>query len=165
MIGFLEGVQLRPAIGISIQQADVLVNVEQREVLALAVDIHQEGAQLAQQAQADSAAVNPPHAATLAAHLAPQGQQVWIIRQLFTLQDGLDLTATLSGDAEEALQHGPFSAGAHCRGIHLATHQRIQCIQDDGLACPGFAGEGRQPGRKVQLQVLDDGKVLNAQFG
>ena len=61
--------------------------------------------------------------------------------------------------------HGGFiRAVAHnIAGGFLAQQQR-QCVNQDGLARAGFAGQQVQSRSKVNHHVIDDGVVFNAQF-
>ncbi len=65
----------------------MLANVEQRQVLGLAVDIDQVGANLAHQVQAGVAPVHAGCAAPFAAQLTAERQIIGIIQQVFAFQD------------------------------------------------------------------------------
>ncbi len=59
-----------------------------------------------------------------------------------------------------AVQTGPDGGG-----IGTPAHQSNNSIQDDGFACAGFTGESNQAGTGAQFQMVDDGEILDTQFG
>ncbi len=52
---------------------------------------------------------------------------------------------------------------AHELGRTAAARQQRERVHEDGLARPGLARDDRQPGREVDLEVLDDREIPDRQ--
>ena len=50
-------------------------------------------------------------------------------------------------------------------GVGLVPQGQAQGVDEDGLAGPGLAGQGGQPGLEVQFQGADDGQVADEDVG
>ena len=68
-------------------------------------------------------------------------------------------------ELESALHARQVGIGADGSGVRPAAQQHVQGIHDDGFPRAGLAGEDDQPRPEVQVEVVDDGEVLDVQFG
>jgi len=134
-------------------------------MLRLPVNIHQKAAQAAQQAQVHGAPVHPRNAAAIGAQFAPQNNLVGVIEQIFCFQQGGNIVPARFWQPEDRLYTGAFGAAANLRRISASANHRLNRIQNNGFARTGLTREGNQPGAKTELQMLDDGKILDSQFG
>ena len=50
------------------------------------------------------------------------------------------------------------------RGIRAAADHHLDRIEDDGFARAGLAGEDDQPGSQLEIELVDDRKILDVQF-
>ena len=157
------GIQQDGVIGEAIQQSQVAADCQKGEVLGLPVDIDEQRAQLAHQRQAYRPPVHPPGGAPLQADLAAEGERAGIILQLLALEDLEHGCGKGGGELEGGFDAGAGGAAADAGGIRLAADDRLDGIQDDRFARAGLAGEDVQAGVEPQLELLDDGEVLDPQ--
>ena len=62
---------------------------------------------------------------------------------------------------ERGRQFGTFFAVADQRAVAAAAEQQPECVEDDGFAGPGFAGEDGEAGAKIEFERVDDDKVAD----
>jgi hypothetical protein len=149
-----------PAEGI--EQAAVLVLVDQRAIVVLAVDFDQLRTDLAQQRGADRLIVGKGAGAP--------------VRRLDAAQDhlalGVDLVVgknpadrMVGGDVENR-GHLPLrGAGPDQAGIAAAAKGQRQRIEQDGLARAGLAGQHRQAADEIDLKPFDEDDVADRKGG
>ena len=65
---------------------------------------------------------------------------------------------------KNARYYGLVGAVADHLDRGFAAHQQSQCIDEDGFARAGFAGEQVEPRAERGDGVIDDGVVFSAQF-
>jgi hypothetical protein len=65
---------------------------------------------------------------------------------------------------EDAGDDGLVGAVADHVGGGLAAHEQGECVDEDGFACTGFAGEEIEAGAEGGDGVIDDGVVFSAEF-
>ena len=153
----------RGQTGVAVKEVDVLADAQQREMLALAVDVNQELCDVLQHARRHGAPVDARCAASRPVNLPAQDQRALFRRQPVLAQAAGQLGRI--GQGEDALDACAVCAGAHEFGAILAAQQRVNGVDDDGLAGAGFARQHAEIGRQCQVQPVDDGKVGDCQFG
>jgi hypothetical protein len=97
-------------------------------------------------------------------HLPHERDVVWIVLQLFPLEDLLRRRPLRPGQLEGAFHPRQLRIRPDGSGIGPAAEQHIQRVQDDGLACAGLAGENDQPRPEFQVELVDNGKIVYVQF-
>lgn len=151
--------------GEAIQPAALLAGAAQLLGLALDGEIEQQRPQLQHLAAAHHHAIEPVAAgepALLEPPVPTQQQLALLGLQLLALQP----VANRGREAEAGLDAAPLGAAPQQAGPLAAlgtAEQGIEGIEQDRLTGAGLAGEHGEPGRKQQLQPLDQGDVLEAQ--
>ena len=123
--------------GERIQNAALLLALEQRLMLVLAVQVHQHGAQLAEECRRCGRAVHPGPVAPFCGNLPFQDDDpvLWLHAQLVEPGDQIGAAQHV----ERSLDHRPLRARAHdLRGGALAEQQR-QGADQNRLPRPGLA--------------------------
>jgi len=151
--------------GVAVEQPEVGVDVQQGEMFRLAVYIHQAFTEFLEQRQADGTTIHTRHAASLAADLARQGDVIRIIQQFLPLEDFVRSGAFGAGHLEGALHACQVCIGTNGGGIGATAEQHIHRVHNDGFARAGLAGQDDQPWSKVQVKLVNNGKVMDVQFG
>ncbi len=141
------------------------MHVEQGKMLGLTVDVDQQLTQFLQQGQADGVPIDAGHAASFTADLAREGHVVLVVEQLLAFEDGVGGVAFGTGQLEGALHARQVRIAADGGGIGAPAQQHVEGVHDDGLARAGLAGKDDQPRFEIQFEAVDDGKVLDAEFG
>ncbi len=77
-------------IGIAVEEAEMGVGVEEREMLGLPVDIDEGGADLFEKRDADGPAVDTGDVAAFAPDFAGERDVVGIVEEVFAFEDGID---------------------------------------------------------------------------
>ncbi len=162
--GFAVGSQQGFIPGVAVEQAQVGADVQQREMLGLPVDVDQGLAQFLHQRQADGMPVDARHAASLAADLAREGDEVLLVEQVLAGQDLVGGGLFRAGQPEGALHTRQVRFAADGGGVGPASQEHVEGVHDDRLARPGLAGEHDQPRLEGEFELVDDGKVLDAEF-
>jgi hypothetical protein len=164
-----EGRTLRQQVGEAVEQMHVGARLKQAQVLSLPVNIHQRAGDCGEHLQAHAAPVDAADVAPVHPHLAAQHDPVGRVRVVKPLL--LEQMAHLAGafgvgrQGEGRLDFGQFGAGAHPFARGAIAQQQTHGVDDDRLARAGLAGENVQPRAKTQLELVDNGKVADAQFG
>ena len=146
----------------SVQKIPMAGGMNQRLMLMLAMNIHQQGSQLLQGGQGH-------HDAGNTADIAPIGPQfpgdrhqtfVGLGPQFPGQRDG----ACVAGNVENRLHHRPVGTGANQVPIRPAAQGHAQAVHHDGLARAGFAGQHIKALAEFQGKGLNQGDVSDAQF-
>ena len=155
--------------GEAVQQLDMGLGFEQVEVFALAVHIHQQVSQFAQALQRHAAPVDAADVAPVEPHLAAEHHPVGavgVVKPLL-LQLAAHLCAQLrvAGQLKRRFDLRHVAACAHRFGSGALAQQQPDGVDDDGLPRARLAGKDVETGAEGEMQLVDDRKVANAQFG
>ncbi len=142
----------------------MLTFAQQRQVLALAVHIDQQTADLAQQRGGHRPAVDARHRPAVGAHFAGQHEEIGVIAFQAVLGQQRHDPGRRRPKLERALDFGALRAGAHHIGRRAIPEQEVDGVDDDGLARAGFAGEHIEARRENQIEPIDDGQVADTEF-
>ncbi len=149
-------------VGECVEDVALGVGVEQRLGLVLAVEIHQQRAELAEHRGGGRAAVHPRPRAALGRDLAPHDQP----SVLEIEAEGFDpLAGDLVDPLERALDDGLRGAGTHAAAGGALAEQQRERIHQHGLPRPGLAGEDVEAGAEMEGDVGDGGEVADAELG
>ena len=140
---------------IGVQQRACCVGSREALPGMLAVDVDQLLAQGAQLRGRGRRAVDPGAAAALGVHRAPQQQAVVLAGQACRLQPGAQPRAAVELHADIGLG----AAFAHHVGVGAGAQGQLQCIDQDGFAGAGLAGQHGEARMPVQIQGLHDHEV------
>ena len=145
-----------------VEDVALRVGVEQRLGLVLAVEVHQERAELAEDRRGGRAAVDPGARAALGRDLAAHDDA----RVLDVEAERFDLAP---GAAVEALE-GAFDdrlggAGTNAAARGPLAEEKSERVDEHGLAGAGLTGEDVEAGAEVEGDVGDGGEVADAEFG
>ncbi len=138
---------------------------QQREVFALAMYIHQQAADLAQERGGHGPAVDPRDRTAVGAHFACQHQHVGGVafQAVFDQQRGQPAGCGRA-EVKRAFHLGALGAGAQHIGRGAVAQQQVDGINDDGFARAGLAGEHIEARGERQIEPINDGKVVDAEF-
>ncbi len=136
--------------------------VGQAHLLVLALHLYQQGADAAQQADADRMVVDKGAGPPVARDNPAQNDLV-LRRQSVFVELGRDGMVVRRGKAggDRCL----FGPGTDQPGIRARTQCQTKTVQKDRLACPCFPGQHCQPRRERQIQPLDQHNVTDGQRG
>src|SRR2546427_10418203 len=123
---------------------------------SLAVQVHEQGAELGQDAHSGGAAVDPGAGAAFRRDLALQDEAP-VLRLHAEVGEGRHAF-------KRAFDHGLWRAGAHDIGRGALAEQQGEGVDEHGLAGAGLAGEDVQAGDEGERDVGDDGKIADAQL-
>ncbi len=156
----------RPQPAVAVQQVDVLADAHQRQVLGLAVDVDQALADLFQGLDRDGPTVDPAHIAPFEADLAAQKQDARLVAlQAVFSQQRADDRLDLGVEQEGTLDGRPIGAGTDNVGLTPPAQQQADGVDDDRLAGAGLAGQDVETGAEFEIELVDDGQIVNSQFG
>ncbi len=135
--------------------------VQQAHGLVLAVHLDQQGAKVAQHADAGGLVVDEG-AGPAVRRQGPAQHQVLValIVQALVVQEGEHRMVGRQG--EDGGDHGLARPVAHQGGVGSRAQGQAQRIQDDRLAGPRLAGERGQARPERQVQAFDQDDVANA---
>ncbi len=125
----------------------------------LAVDVDQLLAGLAQLAHGGRAAVDPGAALALGIDAAAQQQRVACAVEAGLVQPAGQRRRRV----ELGRDLGARAAFAHQRGVAAAAQGQLQRVDQDRLACAGLAGQHREAGLQLHLELADDDHVAKRQ--
>ena len=148
--------------GIGVQQIALHRFAQQRLVRVLAVDVDQHRAQFSAVLQRAESAIDIGPAAPVRCHHAAQQTLITGV-QIAVLQPGNRLG--YSGDGETGGDFGAFAAVAYGLGVGPVAQAQAQCIQHDGFAGPGLAGNHGHSGGELHVQSGHDGVVADSDLG
>src|SRR2546422_11468199 len=143
------GRPLQPRLGVGVEDVALRLGPEQRLRLVLPVEIHQQGAELGQNADRGRAAVHPDARPPLPRdfaleddapilHVHPKGGQ----GRCKAVEGG-------GGELKGALDRRLLRARAHHVGRCALAQEQGQGVHQHRLAGPGFSGEDRSEERRV----------------
>jgi hypothetical protein len=127
----------------------------------LPVDIEQQFAHAAQQADRNALAVDPGAAPAVGAD-HPAQQQFTLVRDRLLLEYVAQLAAH-PGDIHRGAEVGALGARAHRLSAGASTAQQLEGVDQHRLARAGFSGEYGQPAAQVDFDGVDDGQVADLQ--
>ena len=150
-------------LGEGVEQRAVRRRVEQAALLALALDLDQAVAELAQQADARRLIVDKGAAAAVGAQQAAQHDRppARSARHPGLAQDRGGRMVALDG--ELGGDRGLLGAGPHQRGIGAPAERQPQRIQQDRFARAGLAGQHAQPRPKGEVEPVDQHDIANGE--
>src|SRR5690606_19485441 len=67
-------------------------------------------------------------------------------------------------EAEGGADVGALLAGADHVEVGAIAQSEAQCVQHDGLAGAGLTGDGSHPGLEFQVELGNEGEVLNREL-
>lgn len=148
------------AAGVLVEQAPVGLALQQRLVLVLAMDVDQQFAQALQVAQRAGRAVDVGTRATFGSdHPAQDARTV-----LFQVALGEPVAGLGDGtDVEAGENVGLVRSGTYRAAVGAVAEGKAEGVEHDRLARTGFAGDHAHAGSEFEIQVLDDGVVVNGQ--
>src|SRR5262249_33860235 len=152
----------RAQVAEGVEQLQLVGGFEQRLVLALAVDVHEDVADLLEGGDGDGLIVDV--AVTAAGPVQAPGQDDLAVFQ-GRADDLLDLLAQVGVDQVEAAGDAQLvGPGAQQLGRTALAQQQAQRSKEKRLAGAGLAGPGAEAGLQLDADVLDEGQVLHSQF-
>ncbi|MEJ2150771.1 MAG: hypothetical protein P8Z40_15025 [Chloroflexota bacterium] len=154
----------QPAV--AVEQVEVEGRFEQREVLALAVDVDQSLADLLEQPDGRRAPVHPADRAPALANFPGEQQGIGVVAlQPFAAEYRVDpRPQRLRPQIEGALDQGGLRAAAHAVAVGAPAQQQRHRVEDDRFPRPGLAGHHVEAGRKAHLERVDDRKIVDGDF-
>ena len=152
--------QLRLVAAEGVEEGQLAAARQQRLVLVLAVDLHQQRGQRAQLRQRGRAAVDPGARAAVGAQGAPQLAAAAIV-ELLLAQPGQRRGRAV--ERELGVQLGALGAVADHAAVGAQPGQEAQRVDDQRLAGAGFAGHDGEPRPELELGGGDDGEILDRQ--
>ncbi len=149
----------------TVEQSQVGARVEQGQVFALAVDVHERRAHLPKQGQAHGPAIESGNGTSLAADFARQRHVVGVIFQVLAFQDFIHRHLRGAVEGERPLDEGRLRLGADDGRVGAAADEHDHRVEDDGFARAGLAGQDGESRAEFQVEAVNDGEVLDAEFG
>ena len=142
-----------------VQQAALRAFLIERMVGVLTVDINQLRADGFELRQRGGLVVDKAAAFAFGIDNAADGQFVAVVFQqaLFAQCVG---QIGLVADVEQGGQHGFFRAFADLAVIGFVAQQQGECVEGDGFACTGFAGQYGEACLEIEMEFFDNDKVL-----
>ena len=130
-------------------------------MLVLAVDVHQQVAELAQLLYRHRAAVDERLRRLVGFDRAPQ-HALAVVEQFLRFQP-----ARRGGgrfEFERGRDLGARATVTDDAGVGALAERERQGVNDDGFSGAGFAGEHRQPAVEAEFQAFDQGDVTDGQM-
>ena len=154
--------------GEAVEQGQGLPGAEQREVLALAVDVGEPGGEAAHGVERGGAVVDaqpPGDSAALGIEREPAAQQQFAVERHIDLLQGCShgVARGAVAQVEDGFDFGALCAGADQCGVGGAAEREAQGFEEDALAGAGFARDHGEAGREVQLGLLRQYEIPQAQ--
>jgi hypothetical protein len=141
----------------------VLSRAQDREVFSLAVDIYELGGNGSEGRLDDRAPVHTRARSARPWQLSADDQHL-----LFELnsEGGEEIEDLVAGVVQQkcALDAGRTRAATNDVGVESLTEKGRERVDDQTLARPGLARNGRKPRVKVSVYVLSENEVPNVEF-
>ena len=150
--------QRRVVAAEGVEQHQLAAAGEQRLVLVLAVDLHQQPGEFAQLRDRRGAAVDPGPRAAVGAQGAPQLAGDAVVEILFA-QPGQGLRTALQ--VELRVQLGARGAVTDHAAVRALPGQEAERVDQQRLAGAGLAGHHGQADAELELGGGDDGEILD----
>ena len=166
--GALDADGVRPAVrnaGITIEQRAVAARIDQAAIVVLAVQLHQERRQLAQQRDADGLVVDECLAAAIDFQLTLEDQRLARLDRDVGVVEQRGDAGRQRGELEARHHARPVLAGAHQPAVGPRAEHQAQRVEQDRLARAGLAGQHAQPAGEVEVQRLDQDDVADGEPG
>jgi hypothetical protein len=157
-----EGCHVTGQPGIGVEQEALAMRKSQEGALVLAMDLDQEFGEAAKRRRRRETAVQVCLALSLAQEVTPNHEEL-VSRTLdpaFRQQMASLLVIQIEGGLYPALL-GP---GAYLLRLTPCPQGQPQRVDDDRFAGAGFAREDIEPRAELNAQLVDQGKVRDAQF-
>ncbi len=151
-------------LGKIVEQRAVRRRVQETALLALALDLDEAVAELAQQADARRLVIDKGAALAVGRDHAAQQNRAGEIgrhRQAGRAQDRRGRMVGL--DDELGGDRGLLGAGAHQRRIGAPPERQPERIQENRFARSGLAGKHAQPRPEGQAEAIDQDDIANGQ--
>ena len=159
-VGVGDGVQQRSGAGVAVQQRPLRGRSQQGLIGVLAVDVHQQLPELAQQAGRHRAAIDVRPRAAVGAHGAAQ-DAVAAVGQVVGIQPGQ--RCGHRRDVEHGRHLGLLGADPDRLGARAFAQGQQQRVHHQRFAGAGLAGQRGEAGFELELGRLDDGEIFDAQ--
>ncbi len=144
-----------------VEEGPLGLGAEQRLGLVLAVEVHEEGAELGEHAGGGGASVDPGPRAAFGRHLAPDDEAALVEVE----PQGLDRRALAGGKIlEHALDQRPRPARADLPAVGAAAEEEAERVHQHRLPRPGLAGQHVEPGPEGEGDVRDGGEVADPEL-
>ena len=161
-VGDPGGLRLQP--GETVENGELRADVEERELLALAVDVDEPLAEGGQHAEGDDGAVDAADVAALMVDLPRDDDLPCVVGGEAGLLQHLAGGAGLGGgEGEEALDAGLAGLGADQALLGALAEQQADGVDDDGLARARLARQDVEAGSKGELQAVYERVVRDGQ--
>ncbi|MNH02020.1 hypothetical protein D3C79_612480 [compost metagenome] len=146
--------------GILVKQAAVGVGLEQRLVLMLAVNVNQQLAERLEVAKRAGRAIDVAAAAAFGGDHPAQDARAVVVQVAFG-QPGMRLgdVHQVEGGEDVCL----VGAGAHHAAVGPVAQGQAEGVEHDRFAGTGLAGDDGHAAGNFEVEVLDDGVVVNGQ--
>ncbi len=155
-------VAARLEVAIGVERAELESRLQQRLAFALAVDVHQRGAELAQRRQRHGLVVAIGGASAARVQAAHENELLIVERPLQNFLGGLAQTGL--DQLETADDAQLLGAGANQIGGAALPEQEAERRQQQRLAGAGLAGPGAEARLQLDAHVLDQGHILYREF-
>jgi hypothetical protein len=148
--------------GKRIQHGALLLDAQKSLVLVLAVQVHQQSANLGKQSGRAGGAVHPGAAPAFGRNLPPQNQQTFFTFDPLLLQQLIEL-GTIR-DIEHPFNNGFPCATANCIRRGSFAQQKRERTNDDGLSRARFTRKRVESVVQAHGKTFDDREVFDAKF-
>src|SRR5581483_3051137 len=159
---FAQGLPSRVEPGVGVEQPELRPPAQQREVVALAVDVDEVRCELRQRRGRHGAAVHPGDAPARR-HVARDDQHA-VLRLDAKLGQQLGQTLVLAVKLEDPLHARGGRARADDLRAQPRTEQPRERVDEDRFARAGFAGDDVEARPELQPDPFDDGEVLDVEL-
>jgi hypothetical protein len=131
-------------------------------MFVLGMDADQKLSQLADLGDWHGGAVYVSPGATVFTHRAPQDALILMIK--LPCCQPLACRRTVS-EIKGSFDLGPLAAGPYHATVGALAEGKTEGVDDDRLACTGFAADDSQPAAGFEFQRVDGGEVADAEVG
>lgn len=138
------------------------VGGEEFLLVVLAVDVAEEGGDVAEEGDGDGAGGGEGAGFASGEEFALDEEFAVFGFEAGGSEKGLE--AGIGGQGEEARDESAGGAGSDHLGGGASAEQEAEGVDDERLAGAGFAGEGVETGVQAKTEAFDDGKVLDGEF-
>ena len=143
-----------------IQQRGVADGIGQAHLLVLALHLHQQRTDPAQQGGADRLVVQKGAGPAILGQHAAQHDLILGLQPLLGEQGGDGMTG---GREETCGDRGLLGAAADQPDIGARAEREAEAVEQDGLARAGFAGEHGKAGTEAEIQLVDQHHIADGQ--
>ncbi len=141
----------------------MLFDVQQGEVLALSVNVHQVLADGRKNLQRHNAPVDPADVASLVVDLTDDDYLAIVDGEASLFQDGRNVCGCRFAQRKEPLHLRLLGLRPDGLLLGALAKQQPYGIDDDGLTRSGLSRQHVQPGLQSELQVVNERKIRDCQ--